>query len=230
MSNIYKVREGFTLVELLVVIAASIILAGFLIPNIDNPSRSAAATGVANKARMVVQFIVSENIEREALSKEPIWPEYVGLDGKGGGSTANDYCAYLVEVGTGNIKPAMFAGGGVASVEDATELKSRGNAWCIFWGGAVGQTNAYITAGNPPFMVSRNFKRISVTADDVLSMDDFDPNAKPFGREFVVAVFRDNTVLVSKCRNVANKEKSRFFFNYAPSGVEIAIARTADEK
>jgi len=170
-------------------------------------------------------------MDRADRKENPIWPEFVGLDGQGAGKTSNDYFAYLVSAT--EVMPIMFAGAGVEGARDATELKSKGNAWCILWSGAVGKTSDYIISGNLPFMVTRNLKGASISTDRVFALDDFNANIKPFGQKRIVVIYRDSSAHVFLSQSLASEHGARVFFG-ALSATNttletLAIARTADE-
>ena len=71
---ILKKIKGFTLVEMLVVIAIIAILAAALFPAISNAMDSARATAMKNTGRGIWSAILSANMEREPLNLGPLWP------------------------------------------------------------------------------------------------------------------------------------------------------------
>ena len=91
--------KGFTLVEMLVVIAIIAILAAALFPAIQGAMDSARATAMKNKGRSIWTAIMSANMEREPLTLGALWPANVGK------KTTADYFSYLMSNGDGSIAP-----------------------------------------------------------------------------------------------------------------------------
>ena len=69
-----KNSKGFTLVEMLVVIAIISVLAAALFPAISNALSSASATALKQKGRGIWVAITSANMEREPLNLTALWP------------------------------------------------------------------------------------------------------------------------------------------------------------
>jgi prepilin-type N-terminal cleavage/methylation domain-containing protein len=71
---IIRKQKGFTLVEMLVVIAIIAILAAALFPAIQSAMDQARAAAMKSKGRGVWLAIMSANKEREPLEKGALWP------------------------------------------------------------------------------------------------------------------------------------------------------------
>jgi prepilin-type N-terminal cleavage/methylation domain-containing protein len=92
-----KNSKGFTLVEMLVVIAIISVLAAALFPAIQNAISTASATALKQKGRGVWVAITSANMEREPLNLGVLWPTELEEDASVG--TAVAYFNYLLSDG-----------------------------------------------------------------------------------------------------------------------------------
>jgi prepilin-type N-terminal cleavage/methylation domain-containing protein len=156
-------KKGFTLIEMLVVIAIIAILAAALFPAIQSAIDSAKATAMKNKGRGTWIAVTSANAEREPLGKAALWPGNVGVTNT---DTATKYLAYLMSDGNAaistavgvndeqqrlasDLKPEMLAGAGVPTAGSASEFAQANNAWNV---AIISDTDA----SDAPFMLSRN--------------------------------------------------------------------------
>ena len=89
--------DGFTLVEMLVVIAIIAILAAALFPAIQGAMEQAKATSMKNMGRGVWTSVLTANMEREPLNLTALWPVNVKSDT---GDSAK-YFTYLMSDGDG---------------------------------------------------------------------------------------------------------------------------------
>jgi prepilin-type N-terminal cleavage/methylation domain-containing protein len=96
----FRKAKGFTLVEMLVVIAIIAILAAALFPQIQNAIDQARATAMKNKGRGVWVGVVSSNNEREVLSMGPVWPSELGI------TVGTDYFAAMLKKELTDTVPA----------------------------------------------------------------------------------------------------------------------------
>ncbi len=144
-------KEGFTLVELLVVIGILGILSAALFPAISNAVMQANMTAVGTRGRDIYVAITGANTEREPLGLGNVWPQTQTSGGAVGGGdqdigdmTFQDSCKYFYELndgknlGTADWSPyiagfdfSKLAGAGVPAHSGSGELQKENNMWTI---------------------------------------------------------------------------------------------------
>lgn len=164
-------NQGFTLVELLVVIGILGILAGALFPAISNAVMKANMTAVGSRGRDIFIAITGANTEREPLGLGNVWPKNqtsVSSDSSGDKDIADtqysDSCKYFTDLydgthaGTKDHSPyvagfdySKLAGAGVKVYAGTSELPAENNMWTI--AGDVRDEMEDIL----PVLVTRNF-------------------------------------------------------------------------
>jgi prepilin-type N-terminal cleavage/methylation domain-containing protein len=152
----FRKAKGFTLVEMLVVIAIIAILAAALVPQISNAIDSARSTAMKQKGRGIWVGVVSANNEREVLTLNSVWPCEQGI------TEGTKYFANMLKNNAGVIavtpdeqlisdaKADLFAGGSYNPAANG-KLPDAGNiAWRVF--------NASSASGmGDAFIVSKDF-------------------------------------------------------------------------
>lgn len=193
-----KNSKGFTLVEMLVVIAIISVLAAALFPAISNALSSASATALKQKGRGIWVAITSANMEREPLNLGSVWPEDAEDDGSASDSVG--YFNYLLSDGTNKGQPTsdsdlrvvadltpdtLIANGVPAGTTDSA-LTAKNVAWGVV---VVGDS----TPGEIPFLISKNcqnpgtLQQQQTATAEVIPLDE---TVKPFNASRAVWVSR----------------------------------------
>ena len=196
-----KNSKGFTLVEMLVVIAIISVLAAALFPAISNALSTASATALKQKGRGIWVAITSANMEREPLNEGTLWPQE--LETSDGISSSKDYFNYLLSDGddTGtptedtslrvvaDLTPDTLIASGIKAGVVGTALKDENIAWGVV---DVGDG----TPAEIPFLITKNYdstEKLHQVTDDKdttrLDLGD-DTSKKPFGNSRAVWVSR----------------------------------------
>ncbi len=156
--NLKKLTQGFTLVEMLVVIAIISILAASLFPAISSAMDMARATALKTKGKGIWNAIRVANSEREPLGKSSLWPADVDDDYNKDSPT---YFRYLLSDGKGtpqdvaedrlveDLSYDSFSAQGITTAASGTDFTKEHMAW------RVAMVNES-TPGELPFIVTKN--------------------------------------------------------------------------
>lgn len=193
-----KNSKGFTLVEMLVVIAIISVLAAALFPAISNALSSASATALKQKGRGIWVAITSANMEREPLNLGALWPEDVKEDESIQDSVG--YFNFLLSDGTNKGQPTsdadlrvvadltpdtLIANGVTAGTTDSA-LAAKNIAWGVV---VVGDA----TPSEIPFLISKNCQApgtLQQQAQATTEVIPLDETVKPFNGSRAVWVSR----------------------------------------
>ncbi len=156
-----KNSKGFTLVEMLVVIAIISVLAAALFPAIQNALGTAQATALKNKGRGIWVAINSANLEREPLNLGTLWPkDLTDDDDITFEESAVGYFKYLLSDGgdeaavpddqeVADLTCSSLIASGVPPATKGSSLADKNIAWAVC---KIGNSDA----SEYPFLISKN--------------------------------------------------------------------------
>jgi len=194
-------QKGFTLVEMLVVIAIIAILAAALFPAIQSAIDQARATAMKNKGRGVWVALVSANMEREPLEKTPLWPVEAVLEFPTI-TTATLYFQKLMEGArpedqlVSDMKPEMLSASGFPSAQNAASMVAANIGWRV---ANVSESFASADA----FMISKDLEAVSTSGADTNTAVNLVATG-PFKGRRVLWVTRGGGVFDARKKYVSN--------------------------
>ena len=157
MKKKTKMNSGFTLIEMLVVIAIIALLAAILVPTVTSALENANRTRVLSNGRGIHQSILAADLETVLFADEIFWP--VESENHG---TSTEYFRWLMhedrEVLTEDF--GVFVAANVPQATDLNNFDADRNAWSVF---------EDVTKESPsrhPFLVTRNLSLGSLSGNE----------------------------------------------------------------
>ncbi len=228
--NLKKLTQGFTLIEMLVVIAIISILAAAIFPAITSAMDSARASALKNKGKGIWNAIMTANIEREPLSLPSLWPGDVDAQYS---ANSTVYFKHILSNGdkTNPTAPAdksdqlvediglnSLTAPGVPVASDWQNLTKDNIAWRV---GKVGSNSA----GELTFLITKNVSstEFKCTGPDDPNTLEFDAEAQPFGDKRAVWVTFGGSTMdarrkVFSCKVLFNSYKTPDSFEVLSMG------------
>lgn len=202
--------KGFTLVEMLVVIAIIAILAAALFPAISNAMDAARATAMKNKGRGIWAAILSANMEREPLNLGPLWPAEL----KGETGDSSKYFTYLLSDGenttavsgtsddrlVSDLTPESLIAQGIQPHTGSGPVADKNIAWRV---AEISDT----TPGEIPFLFSKNVEdnELQSAANETDNARISLTEGKPFGKKRAVWVSKGGGIFDARSKYLYNR-------------------------
>ena len=175
------------------------------------------AIRLGNNGRAIVKSIIWENLCREALSMEPVWPNKSAnfIKGQPAGSeynpaTSDEYFADLIaNEALDEITWSDFAGEGIPAARNEEEFRAGGkNAWsCIVYPDET-------LPDDMPFLFTKNLR---ITNEDLRNYnpeapftEKLDESVKPLRNQKVVIVTKSGSVKVLDAKDL---QHAYYFFD-----------------
>lgn len=213
--SLRKLTKGFTLVEMLVVIAIIAILASALFPAIKNAMDQASATALKNKGRGIWIAITSENNEQIKNNRSALWPRECVEKKRCDDKDSLGYFTYLLSNGkdkgtietdkdnrvVGDLTPESLIGSGISV--GTTSIGKDNTAWVVC---DVGDNSP----SEMPFLFTRNVNVSDIAKFDSSNEDDDGDkidlsDIKPFGTKRAVWVTVGGGTSDARAKMLTNK-------------------------
>lgn len=179
MKTKMKNRQGFTLIEMLVVIAIIALLAAILVPAVTGALENANRTRALANGRSIFQQIFAADLDDVLHATEDYWPSATHVENF---TTSTAYFVWLMDEDREVLKRdfAMFSATGIPAFSGDGDLVAANNTWTVTKGANKGSSSS------TPFLVTRNID-VAVTAL-IKSEDEIIPKGVPYQDRALVVI------------------------------------------
>ncbi len=178
--NVKKTKDsGFTLIEMLVVIAIIALLAAILVPTVTNALENANRTRTLSNGRGIYQAIFAAHLETINFPLDPgVWP------GQGDETTSTAYFARLIREDVLTEDFGLYSAAGFAAARTIDQFEvGRHNTWKVTDGASNSSTSQL------PFLITTNLTETRLEAPNAtLEADRIVPEGDPYDDRALVVV------------------------------------------
>ncbi|MCC5845837.1 MAG: prepilin-type N-terminal cleavage/methylation domain-containing protein [Verrucomicrobia bacterium] len=181
--NLKKTKDsGFTLIEMLVVIAIIALLAAILVPTVTNALDNANRTRSLSNGRGVYQAVFAAHLETINFPPDvPVWPSSTRTNTPDTNST--QYFRRLIEDDILSPDFGLFSASGFPAARELTNFTADNNTWKV----TDGATNS--STSQLPFLITRNLTETQLVAPSTdVNTDTVTPAGPPYEERALVVV------------------------------------------